>query len=297
MGLQVTPSPAIFPADKLQRRLLVETVQLLHMRDALFQGTDQSHMIDVLKFVGKDRGASANQDHVAQLSQVEDCLGGLADQGPGGRMQAEQFIHHVRNLGDAIFGHKPGQAMGQIVILQDLLHQVGVDDRSRPRVTWSMRLQADGQLFRHDVRAGAGLAGNRHGTPWPVVRGQPLAGGLYVGVDVSPTALQSICQGHSLSLLPSLSSVLLLSRPDPWASPNPNLRRRAKAIQFTWHDLNLPNARHYQSQPARLLSGASPGHFDSGRPDTEAFPGLLPALFQDTLSEKPLTERRHAGAG
>src|ERR1019366_2304434 len=224
-------------------------------------------MENVIQFVGNDGGAPANQDHVAQLSHVENCLGGLADQGPGRRMQAEQFIHRVRNLGDAVFGHKPGQALGQIVILQDLLHQVAVEDRPRASVTWSMRLQADGQLFRHDVRAGAGLAGNRHGTPWPVVRGQPFAGGLYVGVDVSPTAIQSICQVHSLSLLPSLSSVLLLSRPDPWASPNPNLLRRAKAIQFTRHDLNLPNARHYQSQPARLLWCEIPGYFDLWRPD------------------------------
>src|SRR5664279_3897709 len=128
-------------------------------------------------------------------------------------MQSEQFVHRVRNLRDAVFGHESGQALGQVVVLQDLLHQVAVKDRPRASVTWSMRLQAGSQLFRHNVRARAGLAGKRHGETWPVIRSQPLAGGLHVGVDESPTAIQSICQVHSLSLLPSLSSFFCYGDP------------------------------------------------------------------------------------
>jgi hypothetical protein len=93
-----------------------------------------------------------------------------------------------------------------------------------------MRLQAGGQFFRHNVRAGTGLAGNRYGVPEPAIfgRSQPLAYGLYLGVDESPTALQSICQVHNLSLLPSLTSVFLLRQSDPSASPYHKLRHRRR---------------------------------------------------------------------
>src|ERR1035438_1081990 len=43
------------------------------MRDALFEGADQPHMKDVINFAGNNGGTPANQDYVAQFSQVEDC--------------------------------------------------------------------------------------------------------------------------------------------------------------------------------------------------------------------------------
>ena len=54
---------------------------------------------------------------------------------------------------------------GRLWSCQDLLHQVAVKDRPRAGVFRGMRLQEGGQLFRHGMRARAGLAGNRHGAP------------------------------------------------------------------------------------------------------------------------------------
>ena len=79
---------------------------------------------------------------------MKDGLGHLADQQPRGRMQAEQLLHRVRYFGGPVFRHEPGHALGQVVFLQDLVHQVAVKDRPRAGVFRGMGLQAGPPVFR-----------------------------------------------------------------------------------------------------------------------------------------------------
>ena len=98
-------------------------------------------------------------------------------------MQTEQFVHRVCDLGNPVLRHEPRQALGEIVVLQNLLHEVAIKDCPRPGVLWRMRLQAGGQFLRHNMRAGAGLAGNRYGVMRPAisVSSQPLSDGFLFG--------------------------------------------------------------------------------------------------------------------
>ena len=81
--------------------------------------------------IGDDVGATADDDHVADLGQVEDRVRSLAYEGPAGRTQSEQFVEGIGDLGDPIFGHGTGESFGKMLFLEDLGHEVPIEHRPR----------------------------------------------------------------------------------------------------------------------------------------------------------------------
>ncbi len=100
-------------------------------------------------------------------------------------MQVEQLIHDIPDLGGPVFRHEPRQALGQVMVLQDLLHEVAVEHGPRASVLGAVSLQVGCKFLRDNVRTGAGLTGDGHSASRRTIfaRCLPRASRLQVAVD------------------------------------------------------------------------------------------------------------------
>src|SRR6185369_16894624 len=126
---------------------------------------DQPDMNDIFQPGGDDVGSPPDQNHIAYVRQAQDRFRGLPNQQPGAGVQPEQFVDGVLNLRDPALGHEPRQAWGQVMILQNLFHQVPVEHRPGRLGLRRSRLQQSRQRLRYRQRPATGLPRNRYRPP------------------------------------------------------------------------------------------------------------------------------------
>ena len=147
-------------------------------------------------------------------------------------MQAEQLFHRIRYLGSAVFGHEPGDALRQVVFLQDLVHQVAVKDRPRAGVFRGTRLQEGRQFVGHGMRARAGLARDRHRASRHAIFGRnlPLPGRLHLATDESQGSVQTRLCLHNTTRFQQFTSIPTVTALRSFNYNLPQFARSAKGI-------------------------------------------------------------------
>ena len=94
-------------------------------------------------------------------------------------MDAQELIHDLGDLGDAIFRHEPREPLRQLVFFEGGLDEIAIEDCPGSLIVgWCMELEVGGEFLGDAMGAGAGLAGN----------GDGQFGGAVVGGEDWPAA-------------------------------------------------------------------------------------------------------------
>ena len=122
-------------------------------------------MEHIIQFARDDMAPATNQDNVAHFGKAQDSIGGLPNQGPGGRVQTEQLVHGVRDFGNSVFAHEPGKPTGQVMVFEDFFDEVLVENGPGRRCLWVTGLQQFSQMSTNAMPAGASLPRDRYRFP------------------------------------------------------------------------------------------------------------------------------------
>lgn len=85
---------------------------------ANFQRCDEPNMQAARDIAGDEMCGATDEDHAADVCQLEDGLGNLVFTRPERRMQPDEFTDHGISFGDTVFGQKRREALRQAVVCQ-----------------------------------------------------------------------------------------------------------------------------------------------------------------------------------
>ncbi len=142
---QVTCPRLVGLVHEGDRLLVVEMIVLRDVRDSFFQRRNHPHMQDMPQPGGDDVGAAADDDHIARLRKAKDRVGGVLEQRPRWRVQAEQFLESGLEFGGGVLGHEILDRLRQLVIFEHPLDEIAIKHGPRAFVPFLLRLK----LLRH----------------------------------------------------------------------------------------------------------------------------------------------------
>src|SRR5262245_29215616 len=115
-------------------------------------------MKNVLQLHGDEVGSTPEENDISQFGKMQNRVCNFVDQSPRRRMQAEQFVHRIGYSGNPIFRHKLSQPAGQMVVFEDLFHEVTIEYRPGFWTFRRVRLEEFEELLSDRVSAGTTLA-------------------------------------------------------------------------------------------------------------------------------------------
>ena len=140
ISFKVAFAPPVFPPNERQGFGPADAAEFAGVLDSLFEGTDEADVKDVAEVTGDDVSAASDQDRVTVGGEGLDGFDGLLDELPDGRMNAEEFIKGIGEVGDTVFGHEPSKTSREVVVLKDFFNEVAVEDGPSRSIGWGKGL-------------------------------------------------------------------------------------------------------------------------------------------------------------
>lgn len=159
VGLEVATAGGVLLLDVIVGGGEIELAEVGDALGAFPGGADQAQVEGGGEAGEDEMGTASDEDAIPELGEAEGGLGDLLVEGGGGGVKAEEFLHGIPDVGDAVLGHVTDEGGGEIMFGESFLDEASVEDGPRGTVAGAMLLEEPGEVFGDGDATGAGHAG------------------------------------------------------------------------------------------------------------------------------------------